>query len=61
LNGFWLLRGSAQKLAEIREESAFVDLTIAAAYYLEGFGVVGGSIGEGLAKFLSRWSKFAIG
>jgi hypothetical protein len=59
LNGFWLLKGSAQKLEEIREESAFVDLIIEAGYCLEGFGVVSGYIGEGLTNLLSRWAKFA--
>jgi hypothetical protein len=61
LNGFWLLRGSAQKLAEIREDSIFGDLIIEAGYCLEGFGVVGGFIGKGLTNLLLRWAKFAGG
>ncbi len=59
LNGFILLKGSAQKLAEIREDSAFVDLAIEAGYCLEGHGIVVGYIGEGLTNLFSRFSKFA--
>jgi hypothetical protein len=61
LNGFMLLKGSAQKLAEIREDSIFVDLTMEAGYCLEGYGIVGGYIGEGLTNIFSRWSKFSSG
>jgi len=61
LNGFWLLKGSAQKFAEIRQDSAFLDLAMEAEYCMEGFGMVDGSIGEGLTNALSRWSKFASG
>jgi hypothetical protein len=61
LNGFWLLKGSAQKFAEIRQDSAFLDLAIEAEYCMEGFGMVDGYIGEGLTNVLSRWSKFASG
>jgi len=61
LNGFALLKGSAQKLAEIREDSAFLDLIIEAGYCLEGFGIVVGYIGEGLTNLFSRFSKFVSG
>jgi hypothetical protein len=57
LNGFILLKGSAQKLAEIREDNAFVDLVIEGGYCLEGYGIVAGYTGEGLTNVLSRWSK----
>jgi hypothetical protein len=39
LNGFIRLKGSAQKLAEIRRDSAFLDLVVESQYCLEGFGV----------------------
>jgi len=61
LNGFIMLKGSAQKLAEIREDGAFMDLIVEAAYCLEGFGVVSGYVGEGLANVLSRWAKLFSG
>ena len=57
LNGFWLLKGSAQQIAEIRQDSAFGDLLIEGGYCVEGLGVVGGSIGERLTNLVSRYSK----
>lgn len=61
LNGFIMLKGSAGKLAEIREDNVFLDLVEEAAYCLEGFGMVSGFIGEGLTNVLSRWSKLFSG
>jgi len=57
LNGFMVLKSSAQKLAELREDPAFIDLVIEAGYCLEGYGIVTGFIGEGLSKVLSGWAK----
>jgi hypothetical protein len=57
LNGFVLVKGDARKLSEIRQEDSFVDLTIDAEYCLQGFGVVVGYVGEGLADIFGRWSK----
>jgi len=61
LNGFIMLKGSAGKIAEIREDGAFADIVVEAGYCLEGFGVVLGYIGEGLTDVLSRWSKLFSG
>ena len=61
LNGFWLIKGNAQKLGEIREDRIFGDLIIEAGFCLEGFGVVGGFVGEGLTGVFSRWSKLVTG
>jgi len=57
LNGFTLIRGSADKLSEVRRDDGFVDLIVEAGYCTEGLGVVDGYIGEGVTKALSRWSK----
>ena len=57
LNGFIILKGDAEKLSEVRREDTFIDLTAEAGYCLEGCGVVGGSIGEGITNIMSRWSK----
>jgi len=57
LNGFFLLRGEAEKLGEVQRDETFVDLTIEAGYCLEGVGVIAGVIGEGLTDSFSRWSK----
>ena len=57
LNGFLLLKGNAEQLAEVRRDDAFLDLQVEAGYCLQGFGIVLGYIGEGLTDLLSRWSK----
>lgn len=57
LNGFVMVRGEAGKLSEIREDDTFTDLIVEAGYWLQGFGVVVGFIGDGLADRFSRWSK----
>ncbi|NIN00455.1 MAG: hypothetical protein GTO24_20955 [candidate division Zixibacteria bacterium] len=57
LNGFIMLKGTAEKLAEIREDNVFLDLVVEAGYCLEGFGTVFGYIGEGVTDVISRWSK----
>jgi hypothetical protein len=57
LNGFVLLKGTEQKLAEVRREDTFVNFTIEAEMCLEGFGVVVGYVGEGLADVFTRWTK----
>ena len=61
LNGFVLLKGEAEKLAEVRRDETFLDLTTEAGYCLEGFGIVPGLIGEGLTDTFSRWSKLIGG
>ncbi|MFO7667214.1 MAG: hypothetical protein R6V76_11375 [Desulfobacterales bacterium] len=61
LNGLIILRGDAKKLAEIREEDTFIENTIEAGYCIEGFGIVGGYVGEGVMDVLSRWSKLIGG
>ena len=61
LNGFFLLKGEAEKLGEVQHDETFRDLSIEAGYCLEGVGIVPGSIGEGLADVFSRWSKLLGG
>ena len=57
LNGFVLLRGEAEKLAEVQRDDTFVGFATEAAYCLDGFGIVPGFIGEGLTDVFSRWTK----
>jgi len=57
LNGFIMLKGDEKKLAEIREEDTFIELTLEATLCLDGFGIVSGYIGKGVTDILSRWSK----
>jgi hypothetical protein len=57
LNGLIILKGDEKKLAEIREEDTFIELTLEATLCLDGFGIVSGYIGKGVTDILSRWSK----
>jgi hypothetical protein len=61
LNGFFLLRGEAEKIGELQRDKTFADLTLEAGYCLEGVGVIPGFIGEGLTDVFSRWSKLVGG
>ncbi len=61
LNGFVLLKGEAEKLAKVRRDETFLDLTTEAGYCLEGVGIIPGLIGEGLTHAFSRWSKLIGG
>ena len=57
LNGFVMVKGDAEKLAEVQNNDAFLDLQMECRYCLDGYGVVTGYIGEGVKDMLSRWSK----
>ena len=61
LNGFFLIKGDADKLSEIRREDDFVNFVIEAGYCLDGFGVVTGYIGEALNDAFGRWAKLVTG
>ena len=56
-NGFVMIKGEDEKLAEVRREDTFTDLVIEGGWCLEGFGVVTGYVGEGVADIFGRWSK----
>ena len=57
MNGFFLIKGDAEKLDEVRRDDTFVDLTIEANYCLDGFGLIRGWVGEGITDVMTRWSK----
>jgi hypothetical protein len=61
LNGFFLLRGEAEKIAELQRDETFIDISIEAGFCLEGAGAVLGFIGEGVTDIFSRWSKLLGG
>src|SRR5919204_1219981 len=48
LQGFFLLRGSQEKLAQLRVDDEFVSLSTRASLIVEGLGVVGAALGDGL-------------
>lgn len=57
LNGSVMLKGAQEKLAEVRREEAFIDLTIESELCLDGFGIVEGFAGEGVTSVFGRWAK----
>ena len=61
LNGFFLLKGEAEKLGDVQRDDTFLDITIEAEYCLEGVGIIPGYIGESLNDVLTRWSKLIGG
>ena len=57
LNGFFLVRGDAKILGEIRRDDKFIDLIIECGYCLDGFGVITGFVGESLEAVFNKWAK----
>jgi len=57
LNGFLLLRGTAERLAAVQDSDEFRDLIVGADMSVGGMGLISGYIGEGLAKEIERFQK----
>jgi hypothetical protein len=57
LNGFVLLKGNARQIAEVREDSPFIELMIEAGYCTEGVGEIRGVINEGMADWMTPYMK----
>ena len=55
MNGFFLLRGDAEKLSEIKRDETFLNIVIEDC--VDGFGNIDGYIGDGLNDVISRWAK----
>lgn len=56
LRGFILIRGSADKLDELKRDDQFVDMMIRAEYLIDDFGVIDGYLEDNLQ---SRMAKYA--
>ena len=61
LNGFVMVRGEAERLAEVQNDGTFKDLAAEANYCIEGYGVIIGYIGEGATEVFTRWAKLVGG
>jgi hypothetical protein len=61
LNGFFLIKGDAEKLDQLQYEDTWVDLTIEADYCLDGFGLIRAWTGEGITDIMTRWSNLISG
>lgn len=57
LNGFVLVRGSAEKLAALKQSDDFRDLVVRADMSVAGIGIIDGWTGEGLQKEILRFQK----
>jgi hypothetical protein len=57
LVGFILLRGSEEKLAQLRVDDEFVRLSTRASLIVQGLGVVGATLGEGLEDAITTYQQ----
>jgi hypothetical protein len=57
LNGFILLRGERARLAEVWTSEEFERLNLRAGLVVEGFGVVGGALGDRVATQMAQYSE----
>ena len=57
LQGFVLVRGSEEKLAQLRVDDEFVRLSTRAGLVVEGVGVIGVSLGDGLEQAIATYQE----
>jgi hypothetical protein len=57
LQGFILVRGSEDRLAQLRVDDEFVRLSNRASLIIEGLGVVGAALGDGLQQAISTYQE----
>jgi len=57
LNGFFLLRGSEEKLAQLRVDDEFGRLITRAGLVVERVGVVGAALGDGLQDAVATYQE----
>jgi hypothetical protein len=57
LQGLILLRGSEQKLAQLRVDDEFVRLSTRASLIVQGVGVVGAALGDGLEQAITTYQE----
>jgi hypothetical protein len=57
LQGFFLIKGERQKLASLRVDPEFVRMSARAGLVVEGIGVVGASLGDGLQDAVETFQQ----
>jgi hypothetical protein len=57
LQGFILIRGSQEKLAQLRVDDEFNRMSTRAAQIIDGLGVVGAALGDGLLQAISTYQE----
>jgi hypothetical protein len=55
LQGLVLIRGSQERLAQLRVDDEFVRLSTRAGLVVEGVGVVGAALGDGLEQSIATY------
>ena len=55
LQGFILLRGGEEQLAQLRVDDEFVRMSTRAGLIVEGLGVIGASLGDGLEQAITTY------
>jgi hypothetical protein len=61
LNGFFLIRGDAAKLAAVRATDQWKDWEAWGAFNLQGFGVIECAIGEAVGTEIGRFTRITKG
>jgi hypothetical protein len=57
LDGFFLIKGSAEQMSALRSDEGFERLTIRAGFVVENIGVVGAYLGEGMARAMGVYQQ----
>jgi hypothetical protein len=57
LQGFILLRGGQEQLAQLRVDDEFVGMSTRAGLIVEGLGVIGASLGDGLQQAITTYQE----
>jgi hypothetical protein len=57
LNGFFLVRGDANKLNAVMQTDEYLNFQMQASYLIEGYGVVQGYLGDNLRKVMNSFQK----
>jgi hypothetical protein len=57
LGGFFLVRGDAEKLGQIRGSDEFIRLTSRAQLIVEGFGVVSALLGDAIGSQMALYQE----
>ena len=57
LQGFFLIKGEREKLSALRVDQEFVRMSTRATMVVDGIGVVGASLGDGLQEAVSVFQE----
>ena len=57
LNGFFLIRGEAEKLDALRRTEAFSTFLTKASFFIDGGGLITGVTGAGVLEQMALWTS----